>query len=103
LQGKSCGTYELKTPTQTIGPKPLSNTLLLQMNNCVKDNKNRYLLTFLSFLSTKEVFEKVKLAFLVIDHTHEDIDRCFGYLSKNLIKQNNYILVNFMKVFHGFA
>jgi len=45
------------------------------MNNCVKDNKNRYLLTFLSFLSTKEVFEEVKLGFLIVDHTHEDIDR----------------------------
>ncbi len=69
------------------------------MNNCVKDNKNRYLLTFLSLLTTREVFEEVKLGFFVVYHTHEDIDRCFGYLSKNLKKQNNYILVDFMKVF----
>jgi len=53
------------------------------MNNCVKDNKNRYLLTFLSLLTTREVFEEVKLGFFVVYHTHEDIDRCFGYLSKN--------------------
>jgi hypothetical protein len=89
LQGKSCCTDELKTPSQTISPKPLSKTLLLQMNNCVKDNKNRYLLAFLSLLTTREVFEEVKLGFLVVDHTLEDIDRCFGYLSKNLKKQNN--------------
>jgi hypothetical protein len=69
------------------------------MNNCVKDNKNRYLLTFLSLLTTREVFEEVKLGFFVVYHTHEDIDRCFGYLSKNKKKQNNYILVDFMKVF----
>jgi len=99
LQGKSFCTYELKTTSQTIGPKPLSKKLLLQMNNCVKDNKNRYLLTFLSLLSTKEVFEEVKLGFLIVDHTHEDIDRCFGYLSKILRKQNNYILVDLMKAF----
>ncbi len=99
LQGKSCCTYELKTPSQTIGPKPLSKNLLLQMNNCVKDNKNRYVLTFLSLLSTKEVFEEVKLGFFIVDHTHEDIDRCFGYLSKNLRKQNNYILIDLMKAF----
>jgi hypothetical protein len=102
LQGKPCCIYELKTPSQTIGPKPLSKNLLLQMNNCVKDNKNRYLLTFLSSLTTREVFEEVKLGFLVVDHTHEDIDKCFGYLSKKMRKQNNYIL-GFDEDFHGFA
>jgi hypothetical protein len=30
----------------------------------------------------KEVFEEVKLGFLVVGHTHEDIDGCFRYLSK---------------------
>ncbi len=52
----------------------------------MKDNKNRYLLTFLSLLMTREVFEEVKLGFLVVGHTHEDIDGCFGYLSKKLKK-----------------
>jgi hypothetical protein len=33
--------------------------LLLQMDNCVKDNKNRYLLAFLSFLTTRDVFKEV--------------------------------------------
>ncbi len=89
----------IKTPSQTIGPRPLSKNLLFQMNNCVKDNKNRYLLTFLSSMTTREVFEEVKLGYLVVDHTHEDIDKCFGYLSKILRKQNNYILVDFMKTF----
>jgi hypothetical protein len=50
----------------------------------VKDNTNRYLLTFLTLLTTKEVFEEVKLGFLVVGHTHEDINGCFGYLSKKL-------------------
>jgi hypothetical protein len=67
------------------------------MNNGVKDNKNMYLLTFFSLLTRRDVFEEVKLRFLVVDHTHEDIDRCFGYLSKILKKQNNYILVDLMK------
>jgi hypothetical protein len=35
----------------------------------------------------REVFEEVKLGFLVVDHTHEDIDGCFGYLSKKLREQ----------------
>jgi hypothetical protein len=30
----------------------------------------------------RDVFEEVKLGFLVVSHTHEDIDGCFSYLSK---------------------
>jgi hypothetical protein len=68
------------------------------MDNCVKDNKNWHLLAFLSFLTVRDVFEEVKLGFLVVAHTHEDIDGCFGYLSKKL-EENNYILIDLMKVF----
>jgi hypothetical protein len=69
------------------------------MDNCVKDNKKRYLLTFFSLLMAREVFQEVKLGFLVVGHTHEDINGCFGYSSKKLIEQNNYSLVDLMKVF----
>jgi hypothetical protein len=61
LQAKSCCTSELKTPSEVVSPKPLLRKLLLQMDKCVKDNKNRYLLTFLSLLIVREVFEEVKL------------------------------------------
>jgi hypothetical protein len=47
----------------------------------------------------KVMFEKVKLRFLMANHTHEDIDGCFGYLSRRLKKHNNYILANLMKAF----
>lgn len=65
----------------------------------MKDNKNHYLLAYLSLLIARDVSEEVKLGFLVVGHTHEDIDGCFGYLSKNLKEQNNCILVNSMKAF----
>jgi len=99
LQGKSCCIHELRTPNQIVGPKPLPRNLLLQMDDCVKDNKNRHLLGFLSLLTVRDVFEEVKLGFLVVGHTHEDIDGCFGYLSKKLKEENNYILTNLMKTF----
>jgi hypothetical protein len=69
-----------------VGPKLLPKKFLLQMDNYVKDNKNRCLLTFLSLLTTREVFEEVRLGFLMVGHTHENIDGCFGYLSKKLKK-----------------
>jgi hypothetical protein len=42
----------------------------------------------------RDVFEEVKLGFFIIGHTHEDINGCFGYLSKKLKEENNYILTN---------
>jgi hypothetical protein len=99
LQRKSRCTCELKTSNQAVGAKVLPRNLLFQMDNSVKDNKNRYLLTFLSLLTTREVFEEMKLGFLVVGNTHEDIEGYFGYLSKKLKQQNNYILADLMNVF----
>jgi hypothetical protein len=84
LQGNSHCLNALKLVDKIVGVKPLPRKLLLQMDNCVKNNKNRQLLTFLSLLITCEVFEEVQLGFLVVGHTHEDIDRSFGYLLKKL-------------------
>jgi hypothetical protein len=50
-------------------------------------------------LTTRDVFEEVKLGFLVVGHTHEDIHGCFSYLSKKLKEENNYILVDLMIAF----
>ncbi len=99
LQGKSHCICKLCTPDQIVGLKPLLKNLLLQMDNCVKDNNNQHLLTFLSLLTTKDVFEEVKFGFLIVGHTCEDIDGCFGYLSKKLREENNYILTDLMRVF----
>jgi hypothetical protein len=69
------------------------------MDNCVKDYKNHHLLVFLSLLNAKFFFEEVQLGFLVIGHTHEDIDESFGHLSKKLKEQNNYVMADLMKAF----
>jgi hypothetical protein len=45
------------------------------MDNYVKDNKNQHWLPFLLLLTVRDVFEEVKLGFLVISHTHEDTSR----------------------------
>jgi hypothetical protein len=44
-----------------------------------------------------DVFEEMKLGFLIVGHTHEDIDGCFGYLLKRLIEKYNYVLVDLMR------
>jgi hypothetical protein len=78
------------------------------MDNYVKENKNHHLLAFLFLLTTQETFEEVQLGFLVVGHTHEDIDKSFGYLSKNFRKKNNYVMADliknscFPKIVHSF-
>jgi hypothetical protein len=59
MQGSSWCLKALKALEQVVGAKPLPKKLLLQMDNCVKDNKNRHLLIFLSLSIAKEVFEEV--------------------------------------------
>jgi hypothetical protein len=69
------------------------------MDNSVKNNKNCHLLMFLSLLTAREVFKEVQMGFLVVGHTHEDIDRNFGYLLKKLREQNNYVMEDLMEAF----
>jgi hypothetical protein len=89
----------LKALEQFFGAKHLPQKLLFQMDNSVKDKKIKYLLAFLSLLIARDVFEEVWLGFLVVGHTHEDIDGCFGYLSKKLKEQSNYYLADLTKAF----
>jgi hypothetical protein len=63
------------------------------MDNYMKDNKNHHLLAFLSLLTTRTMFKEVQLKFLVIGHTHKDIEGNFGYLFKKLKECDNYVLV----------
>jgi hypothetical protein len=85
MHGGSCCLAALKVLEKYCNNvKPLPRKLLFQMYNCVEDRKNYHLNTcILIFPNCKEVFEEVQLGFLVVGHTHEDIDRNFGYPSKN--------------------
>lgn len=50
--------------------------LHVQLDNCLKDNKNRYLFYFWSILVAKGIFEEVFVS-LLVEHIHEDIDTTF--------------------------
>jgi hypothetical protein len=55
-----------------------------KMDNHMKDNKNWHLLVVLSLLTARDVFEEVKLGFLVIGHTHKIIDEIFWLFVKKV-------------------
>jgi len=99
MHGGSCHLIAMEVLEKFIGVKPLLRKLILQMGNCVKDNKNCQLFTLLPLLTIREVLEEKKLGFLVVGHTTKDIDGDFGYLSKKLREQDNYVLAKLMKTF----
>ena len=59
----------------------------LQMDNCSGENKNKMVLTFLALLVHYGVFEKIKLSFLIVGHTHELIDAVFAIYHRAVKKK----------------
>ena len=60
-----------------------SPVLYLQVDNC-GENKNKSLIAFLSDLVRRKVFAKVKAGFLMVGHTHDDIDHIFSIIATHL-------------------
>uniref|UniRef100_A0A8W8MD19 DUF7869 domain-containing protein n=1 Tax=Magallana gigas TaxID=29159 RepID=A0A8W8MD19_MAGGI len=83
----------------------LPDVLYLQMDNCARENKNRYLLAFMAYLVEKGVFRKIKVSFLmvghtqIVGHTHEDIDQVFSKFSHWLCKHAAMTLEKLMEGF----
>jgi hypothetical protein len=54
----------------------LPPVLYLQMENA-SDNKSKLFFAFLALLIEKNIFRKIKVSYLVVGHTHKDIDAFF--------------------------
>ncbi|XP_070553722.1 uncharacterized protein [Ptychodera flava] len=78
----------------------LSRQLHLQLDNCYRENKNRFLLSFASLLVEYDIFEEVVLNFLPVGHTHEDIDQMFSRVSTALKKTNSFTMQELMHNVH---
>lgn len=57
-----------------FSPWIIFNCSFLQADNCVKENKNRYLFGFCCLMLKKGFFKKIMLSFLPVGHTHNDCD-----------------------------
>ncbi len=62
--------------------------MFIQLDNCMRENKNRYLLSYFECLVQWNVFSEVEVGFLPVGHTHEDIDQAFSCTSKRLSCHN---------------
>lgn len=86
---------------------PLPPKLFLQLDNCSRENKNRYVMAYLEFLVANSVFSCVEAGFLPVGHTHEDIDQAFSRTSTRLRVTNAITLTDLhtalRKTFDGHA
>ena len=63
-----------RSKTQNVDFKSPPPHLLLQLDNAANDNMNCYVFMFLSLLTAIGVFITIEVGFLLVGHTHEDID-----------------------------
>ncbi len=75
---------------ERINQSVLPRILFIQLDNCIKENKNRYLFAYMESLIHWNIFDEVTMGFLPVGHTHEDIDQTFSRTSDRL-RSNNAI------------
>lgn len=64
--------------------KKLPKKLHLNMDNCWKENKNRFLFSYLASLVELNIFEEVTCDYLLVGHTGNEVDQLFSCLCKQL-------------------
>lgn len=62
----------------------LPDIIYLQVDNCTRENKNRFLFAYLECFIAWGVFAEVYVSFLPIGHTHADIDQTFSCTARHL-------------------
>ena len=62
----------------------LPPVLRIQIDNCGQENKNQYMFVLCAAFVGLGYFAEVYLSFLLVGHTHEDIDQRFSVISSTL-------------------
>ena len=78
--------HRFLTRRRTKGSLPPK--FFVQLDNCIRENKNRYVMGYLEFLVASRVFESVEVGVLPVGHTHEDVDQAFSQTSARLRVRN---------------
>ena len=64
--------------------------LVVQSDNTVAQAKNQYVTLFLAYLVSRYKFRTTNLFFLVVGHTHEDIDQLFGVILSLVLRRTKF-------------
>eukprot|EP00752_Nemacystus_decipiens_P017096 g15312.t1 len=68
---------ELMKTSEATGT-PLPRKLHLQLDNCSRENKNRFFIGYLNLLVSFGVFDVIEMHFGLKGHTHDEIDQVFS-------------------------
>lgn len=66
----------------------LPRKLFVQLNNCSREHKNKYLMSYFEYLISARAFDLIEVGFLPVVHTHEDMYQCFSQTSARLCRHN---------------
>ena len=84
---------------QQLSSTPLPPIVNVQMDNAMGDNKNRFVFCFWSLLVANKIFREVNVNFMIVGHTHDDIDALFERWSMALKKESFPTIPLLMKSF----
>ncbi|XP_070534490.1 uncharacterized protein [Ptychodera flava] len=76
----------------------LAKALYLQLDNCFRENKNRFLLSLMALLIQLDIFEEIYVNFLPVGHTHENVDQMFSKISVGLKRANAYTVEDLISI-----
>lgn len=60
---------------------PFPDHVVLQCDNTVAQAKNKETMAFFATLAMLRIFRSATLNFLMVGHTHEDVDQLFGCIA----------------------
>ena len=80
-------------------PYPMPEVLYVQLDN-VNTNKSKLMIAYAAWLVQQDMFRKVKINFLLVGHTHENIDQMFSRFSIRLRRKQAWTLDEMMQVAH---
>ena len=69
--------------------RPVPSHLVVMSDNTVAQAKNSYAVNFLAYLVGRGKFRSANLFFLMVGHTHEDVDQLFGLITSLLFKMSH--------------
>jgi len=79
----------------------LPDALYLQFDNCLRENKNAYVCSFLANLIERGVFKCIYMSFLPVGHTHDICDQVNSRLSVACKRQNILIRESLYELMRG--
>ena len=85
-----CRTIEMVAKLSQTSGRPMPQHLIIQADNTVAQAKNETAFLFLAVLVAKYKFLTTNIFFLMVGHTHEDVDQFFALVIKLVLQPHRF-------------